>query len=254
MTEAEELLEVLEAELEVLLVQADHVGSVLELEVLETELDVLLVQTLQVGSTLVLLEAEAEVEVEVFTDGVETTQTWVEVTVGWQLAGSTQLFQSPQVAEEAEVVGTTGLLVELVETTGLLVVEVVHAVQLLAGSVVVVFLETEELEEVHADQVGSTVVLLEILETELEVLETELELEDVHADHVGSAEVVLEVLEAELEVVTEAELELLHGFQMLSTEPVAEAEAAPAKAAAAMTDFILIVGGWVLERVTMVRY
>lgn len=64
-------------------------------------------------------------ELPVFTAGVETAQIWVEVTVGWQLAGSTQLFQSPQVAEEeaeAEEVGTFGLLEGEVGPFGLLLV------------------------------------------------------------------------------------------------------------------------------------
>lgn len=82
------------------LVQADHVGSTLELELLlevldAEELELEDDQTAHVSEdelALVLLEAELE-EVEVFTDGVETTQTWVEVTVGAQLAGSTQVFQ-----------------------------------------------------------------------------------------------------------------------------------------------------------------
>jgi hypothetical protein len=62
---------------------ADHVAGSVVVVFLEAEADE-------------LVEAHADhvtesvvVEVEVFTDGVETTQTWVEVTVGAQLAGST---------------------------------------------------------------------------------------------------------------------------------------------------------------------
>lgn len=99
----------------------------------------------QVGSTEVLeaffeaeeleeahadqLEATALLdELPVFTDGVETEQTWVEVTVGLQLAGSTQLFQSPQVAEEEaeaeEEVDTFGLLLVVTVTLQSVMVEV----------------------------------------------------------------------------------------------------------------------------------
>ena len=89
--------------------------------------------------------------------------------------------------------------------------------------------ELEVLLEAQADQVGSAeVVLLDFggwggLEAELEVLL------EAQADQVGSAEVVV----------------VVHPFHALSAaeeEATAEAEAAPTMAAAAMTDFILMVG------------
>lgn len=84
--------------------------------------------------------------------------------------------------------------------------------------------ELEVLLEAQADQVGSaSVVDLCGLEAELEVLL------EAQADQVGSAEVVV----------------VVHPFHALSAaeeEATAEAEAAPTMAAAAMTDFILIVG------------
>lgn len=104
---------------------ADQVGST---EVLEDffEAEELEAEELE-DSQADQLEAAALLdEPPVFTAGVETAQTWVEVTVGLQLAGSTQLFQSPEVAEEEaeaeEEVGTFGLLELVVETTGLLLV------------------------------------------------------------------------------------------------------------------------------------
>ena len=124
-------------------VQADQVCSAEELVVLlETELvletELLVLEELDEAQADQVCSAEElvveafpteELVVEVFTAGVETTQTWVEVTVGLQLAGSTgvfQLFQSAQVEleelEAAEVVGTTGLLLVVVGTTGLLLV------------------------------------------------------------------------------------------------------------------------------------
>ena len=113
-------------------------------------------------------------------------------------------------------------MAELVTTAEL----VVHAVQVGSALELVVdltgLLEVVLELEVHADQVGSAELLLAVLLAE--------ELEEVHADQVGSAE------EA---VVVEEELHWAHWL----SDATAEAEAAPTRAAVAMTDFILIVLG-----------
>lgn len=190
-----------------------------------------------------LLPVEAT-ELEVFTAGLEVTQTWVEVTVGWQSTGS-HAAQVEEVEAEEEAVELTGLLLvvevdhsdqvlaelEAVEETGLVVVllALVHWDQVFGSSDLLELIEALEL--VHSDQVLAE-LLEELLLEEVDWTGLVVVLELVHADHVGSTVVL---------VVGAAVVELLH-CSHAPEEATADAEAAPAKAAAAMTDFILIVG------------
>lgn len=128
----------------------------------------------------------------------------------------------------------------------------------------VVLAELAELEEVHADhEEPAGLVVLEVAGFVLEdvaglvllELVTLAEVDVVHAVHEEAAGVVEETFTGVVVVVaTVVELAPQAAHEELSTGATAAAEAAPAKAAAAMKDFILTDGVVLVlfERVTVV--